>query len=64
MPSDIDITLEPVAQALRELQVRFYVCGSVASSAHVEMRATADMQKWAPEIGVADLLEKAWMNPV
>lgn len=43
MPSEIDITFEPVARALQELQVRFYVCGSVASSAHGEMRATADI---------------------
>jgi hypothetical protein len=43
MATDIDITFEPVAQALQKLQVRFYVCGSVASSAHGEMRATADI---------------------
>lgn len=43
MATDIDITFEPVAQALQELRVRFYVCGSVASSAHGEMRATADI---------------------
>lgn len=43
MPSEIDITLQPVAQALKELQVRFYVCGSVASSVYGEMRATMDI---------------------
>lgn len=43
MASEIDITFGPVANALQELQVRFYVCGSVASSAHGEMRATADI---------------------
>jgi hypothetical protein len=43
MPSEIDLTLQPVMEALEELRVRFYICGSVASSAYGEMRATADI---------------------
>jgi len=43
MATDIDITFEPVAQALQKLQVRFCVCGSVAEAVHGGMGATANI---------------------
>ena len=40
--SDLVAALRPVAEALEALGVRYYVCGSVASSAHGIARASLD----------------------
>ena len=49
--SDIIVTLDPVAAALSQLNVPFYICGSVASSVLGEPRSTLDIDL------VADLQE-------
>ncbi len=48
---EIVLTLEPVAAALSQLNVPFYICGSVASSIQGEPRSTLDIDL------VADLQE-------
>lgn len=40
--SDLLLALEPVVDALEDLGVRYYVCGSLASSAHGVPRASID----------------------
>jgi hypothetical protein len=61
---DLVAALRPVADALASLGVRYYVGGSLTSSAHGIARASrgADRtypRRWSPSLDVADLLERA-----
>lgn len=61
-PPDLLAALGPVSAALDRLGIPWYIGGSVASSAHGVPRTTLDvahLRRWAKEIGVADLLDRA-----
>lgn len=45
MKSDFDKALEPLVKIFRELNISYYICGSVASSAFGISRTTQDIQK-------------------
>lgn len=66
--SDLIAALMPVAESLQGLGVRYYVTGSVASSAHGVARASLDVDIVAelavPHVDpLADLLEPAYYTP-
>lgn len=45
MKSDFDKALEPLVKIFRELNISYYICGSVASSAFGISRTTQEIQK-------------------